>query len=73
MTNIVRPYVIRTFDGYGHETHRERFDSRNAALTAVDKYISTRHIVEYDTVSSDCTDGDIANIAPEYKVISDMR
>ena len=73
MINAIKPYVIRTFDKYGHETYRERVNSRNAALAAVDKFVSTRHIVEYDTVSNDCADGDVTSIKPEYQVISDMR
>lgn len=71
--NVIKPYVIRTFDDYGKETKRERFRTFDATLRAVDKIISKRHIVEYDTVSRDCTDGDITSIKPEYKVISDMR
>ena len=42
-------------------------------MEAASSMSKTQHIVEYDTVSSDCTNGDIAEIKPEYRIIRDMR
>ena len=69
MMNTIKPYVVRTFDGNGCETYRRRFKSEYSAMKAASSMSKTQH----DTVSGDCTNGDIAEIKPEYRIIRDMR
>lgn len=73
MVNVIKPYVVRTFDGNGCETSRRRFKSEYSAMKAASSMSKMQHIIEYDTVSGDCTNGDIAEIKPEYRIIRDMR